>query len=120
MRLSEGPAATRTADDPTQALCARPAPAWRVLGHSDGDRLVVVPVSNQLTELAYQFDQLGRDYQADGGSWSLALAGEMARAAAQLRLVRALVHADPETWLQAALLWRTAARNLITTILETR
>jgi hypothetical protein len=73
--------------------------------------LVVLPVSNQLTMLAYEFDQEARLAEQAGGSWSAVIAWDHRRAAGQLRAVRAMLHHAPTVAsVRMAQDWRDAAQ----------
>jgi len=73
---------------------------------------VVFPVSNQLSTLAWEFDQEAAVTAAAGGSWSEVLAWGHRRAAAQLRTVVAMLHQDPSVAsVRVAQDWRDAAQG---------
>lgn len=107
---------TQPGDTPTRATrpvgglmgTRRPHDSTRSLPVS---QVLVFPVSNQVSTLAWEFDQEAAAADAAGGSWSHLLAWSHRRAAGQLRAVLWLLHHDPTTaTVRMAQDWRDAAQ----------
>lgn len=83
------------------------------------DRWLVFPLSNALGELARDFLEEAQAMERDGGAWGRVIGMEHRRAAAQLRLVRWMLHRDPtDHTIQLAQDWRTAARHHLARVQE--